>query len=311
MKASASLGLLLALAVGRAAAWNLFGHSVVARIAELEMGGDDKGRAALKKVYATLGSLTKFFPETPDSLLEAAIMPDPLNFNYRKFLDKYHYKDIPTVYRNDDPSLPVGEVEPWNADYALESAIGIIKDSFDPEKEQKKILKKGLMDSLMLRYLLHVTGDVHQPLHAASLYSKHLYNGSIEHGDAGGNLVKIMDPLSIGVGNLHSFWDQGHGLFPTTNDYPYPEKDRVAINSMAEELRLAHPKAYFGDDIFQLNHKVWIQESADLALRVAYSDIDLFPVIRPEYIVMGRKVSRERLTLAGYRLANLLKELFK
>ncbi len=120
--------------------WNLFAHAVIARIAEVDLQKDDKSKAVLNKVYETLGSLTKFFPEVPNSLLEVAVTPDALNFNFKGFLAKYHYKDFPEVYKNDDPRLPTGEIEETNADYALESAISIIKDSNNPDQEQKKLI---------------------------------------------------------------------------------------------------------------------------------------------------------------------------
>jgi hypothetical protein len=311
MKLRTSFGLILAALCLGAASWNLFAHSIVARIAELEMGTDEKGKAALKKVYATLSTLTKFFPETPDSLLEAAIIPDSLNFNYNGFLKFYHYKDFPEVYKNDDPNMPTSPMESVNADYAIESAVAIIKDSFNPEKEQKKIIKKGFVDSLMTRILIHVAGDVHQPLHASSLFSKYLYDGKIKDGDAGGNMIFILSPYDSNSNNLHSFWDNGLGIFPRADKFPYTEEDKAKIERFAQDLRTAFPQSYFGADVNQLNHTVWLTESARLASQIAYADIDIFPVIRPEYVVIGRRVSRERVTLAGYRLANLLRELFK
>lgn len=40
--------------------------------------------------------------------------------------------------------------------------------------------------ALFARYLIHMVGDIHQPLHSVSLYNK-----TFLHGDAGGNLLKI------------------------------------------------------------------------------------------------------------------------
>jgi len=56
----------------------------------------------------------------------------------------------------------------------------------------------------MLSYLVHVMGDVHQPLHSCALF-----NENFKKGDMGGNLFKI--PYSGEIRNLHSFFDSGAG----------------------------------------------------------------------------------------------------
>lgn len=58
--------------------------------------------------------------------------------------------------------------------------------------------------AFMARYLLHVVGDVHQPLHSVLMYnSKH------KTGDAGGNFIKITTTASSNSTstNLHAYMD--------------------------------------------------------------------------------------------------------
>jgi len=38
----------------------------------------------------------------------------------------------------------------------------------------------------MIRYILHIIGDMHQPLH-----NSNFYNDTFKSGDAGGNFIKI------------------------------------------------------------------------------------------------------------------------
>lgn len=57
-----------------------------------------------------------------------------------------------------------------------------------------------------LRFLVHFVGDLHQPLHAATMYS-----AEFPDGDLGGNYYKIQVPGSSYTTNLHSFWDSGAG----------------------------------------------------------------------------------------------------
>ena len=64
--------------------------------------------------------------------------------------------------------------------------------------------------SLFARYLIHMVGDIHQPLHSVSLF-----NHTYKQGDAGGNLLKIK-LLNGSIENFHSFWDSG--AFRLQND---------------------------------------------------------------------------------------------
>jgi len=56
--------------------------------------------------------------------------------------------------------------------------------------------------SLLIRYLIHVLGDVHQPLHAVELF-----NEQFPKGDQGGNLFLIK--YINGIENLHKLFDSG------------------------------------------------------------------------------------------------------
>jgi len=54
--------------------------------------------------------------------------------------------------------------------------------------------------SLLIRYLIHVLGDIHQPLHAVALF-----NEKFPKGDQGGNLFIIK--YDENIGNLHKLFD--------------------------------------------------------------------------------------------------------
>ena len=64
--------------------------------------------------------------------------------------------------------------------------------------------------ALFARYLIHMVGDIHQPLHSVALY-----NRTYPKGDAGGNLLKLT-LLNGTSSNFHSFWDAG--AFRLQND---------------------------------------------------------------------------------------------
>jgi len=70
--------------------------------------------------------------------------------------------------------------------------------------------KTTVEKALFARYLVHIVGDIHQPLHSVSLF-----NSTFPSGDRGGNSLKIT-LLNTTVQNLHSFWDAG--AFRIQND---------------------------------------------------------------------------------------------
>lgn len=49
------------------------------------------------------------------------------------------------------------------------------------------------MDSFALRFLIHLVGDAHNPLHSSSFMSEVLYEGSLIDGDKEGHLIPV-DP---------------------------------------------------------------------------------------------------------------------
>jgi len=150
-----------------------------------------------------------------------------------------------------------------------------------------------------LRFLLHFVGDIHQPLHTTSLF-----NQQFPRGDKGGNLYLITSPLA---NNLHSLWDQGVGLVPD-------DMSRAQIQALVRQLEQQYPPSYFGAAVNDLDSRSWAGEGfrivrADVYTQASSKCID--PIAyggapSPAYVIQGQQIAGERLTLAGYRLANVL-----
>lgn len=51
---------------------------------------------------------------------------------------------------------------------------------------QTNLYKHTAERALFARYLIHVVGDIHQPLHSISYF-----NSTYKSGDRGGNLIKV------------------------------------------------------------------------------------------------------------------------
>lgn len=148
-----------------------------------------------------------------------------------------------------------------------------------------------------LAWLLHLVGDLHQPLHATLRF-----NRDETGGDAGGNTVKISCALSCnGASELHAFWDN---LLGKTNAAP-----GEAIQA-ARDLSPADAQ-----QALQTNESDWIKESFDLAKKSVY----VSPVengdgpfaLTGSYQENSLDIAKRQIALAGARLANLLNEALK
>ena len=74
--------------------------------------------------------------------------------------------------------------------------------------EASKVLKNNIDKNtaeraLYARYVVHLVGDIHQPLHSVALY-----NATYPKGDIGGNAEKVII-VNGSTSNFHSFWDAG------------------------------------------------------------------------------------------------------
>ena len=142
------------------------------------------------------------------------------------------------------------------------------------------------LKSYDLVWLLHLVGDVHQPLHAATRVSK-----TNPDGDAGGNLVK----LDCSKCELHAFWDELLGTDSNLN----------TVMKAARELPIAEA-ALAAKSI----EKDWIAESFQEAQQIVYAPPiaagDGPYTLTAQYKEAAGKLGQQRVALAGARLAELL-----
>jgi hypothetical protein len=148
------------------------------------------------------------------------------------------------------------------------------------------------LKSYDLVWLLHLVGDVHQPLHCVTRIERGEPNG-----DQGGNAVKCPN-CQPGYGNLHGFWDDVLG---TTGDNP----DYRGVVAAAKQLPKPSPgKAKITDA------DVWITESVNYAKSKVYQspiNSGLGPfTLTAKYKATAQALAKQRVALAGARLGNLL-----
>jgi len=189
-----------------------------------------------------------------------------------KVMHKYwHYVDRP--YAID--GLPHGDAPSPNA----ETQIAVFRQVI--ASDQPDALK-----SYDLVWLMHLVGDVHQPLHCVTRFTP-----TEPTGDRGGNDVKLTAP----PGELHGFWDNVLGTSKA------PAKAKTSARGLAPaDSKLA------GDT----NADDWITES----FGEAKTDVYVQPVgpgtgpysLTKRYKKNAQALAKQRVALAGARLANVL-----
>ena len=263
------------LAVGTAAnAWNATGHMVIAAIARANL--DPIARAEAER-------LLKVGADRPgsDDFVTVASWADDIR-NDRKGTGPWHYKDL---FFRDDDKAPANHAEEPNAVSKIREFTAILKDKSKPDAQRADAL----------RFIIHLVGDIHQPLHATARETD-----AHPKGDRGGNDFAILSTEERGPRNLHSLWDGGAGLFPS---FPRDQVKGVA-DAEGRALMATLPRSGFPMESEEDPDK-WAVESFNDARKTVY-DTEEGQEPTPKYLENARALAARRATLAGYRLADLL-----
>lgn len=170
----------------------------------------------------------------------------------------WHYLDIPifpddavrSMFRNVkdnadtawEPGKPDAEL---NAIQAIKKANHDLRDTSIPAADR----------AVMLCWLFHLTGDVHQPCHAAALY----YPKKLWSGDRGANGVSIKNLPSR---PLHAYWDNLLGSPGTDLNHAADNARALLANG---ELAAAAEKASAVNV-----PETWLKESSEDAKKYVY-----------------------------------------
>jgi hypothetical protein len=295
-----ALGAVMILCAAPAWGWDDEGHMMVAAVAWDHLGDASRARVtALLKLNPDYAAwIVDTTPAERDKIafLRAATWADAIkgeagyendgnrpegpdaarNIGYADHLQHryWHFIDLP-LSTDGTTVLPPATPNVQTQIHAFTAAIG----SHDVSDDVK---------SYDLVWLEHLVGDAHQPLHATSRFSR-----SLPRGDQGGNLVALCTRPCRD--ELHFYWDDILGT------------DRTPRAALAEAARLPLPSQRAADIA---DESVWIRESFDAARRYAYAapigdgggpySLDF------HYRESALVEARERIALAGVRLANLI-----
>lgn len=150
--------------------------------------------------------------------------------------------------------------------------------------------------AVALCWVLHLMGDIHQPMHTGSLYSAHTF----ERGDLGGNRIPT------GEVNLHGRWDQALEEGGVASQLP----TLINLISDSDEAKIQGVRSDWTQ---------WMSESREHLQNFVYTDnmlaaaasadakqaeeIDPAITVSADYIAEMKRISSRRLGLAGLRLA--------
>jgi hypothetical protein len=149
--------------------------------------------------------------------------------------------------------------------------------------------------AVALCWILHLTGDLHQPLHNVALFSKAYF----PQGDRGGNSIDVVRGEE--TQNLHAVWDglptDMENLDPSTRTLLTIETDTIddaAIDEwVSHHAGLARLFVYPPDVKEQLLAR--LNNNASPQIEVSR-----------EYLIRARSIARRQVNLAGHRIAALL-----
>lgn len=253
-KKSLLLFLCLTLFVSQSFAWGQMGHFLIGYMAEMQLKKSTK-----KKVENIL---------YPISIARSGTwMDDVKSDRAYDFANSWHYLNSKN-----------GEYDP-----TTQEDTG---DAFEAIQRIKSELKAGNLapqkEAELLKMLIHLIEDIHQPLHVGT------------GDDKGGNDVKIEffgQPT-----NLHALWDSG---MIERQGMSYTEIANELYRRLTPQMKTSYQKSSMQD---------WLKEAVDLRPRVY--DLPENKKISYAYIYKHYSVAEERMIAASVRLAQVLEEIY-
>jgi len=276
------------LAPSLAHAWNAAGHRLIAVIAWQQLSPDS--RSFLSDILLRHADYPRWVeraksPEGEAILAEASTWADEIR-NDPRFYDEAHESPTPPL-----PGLPdTARHKRWH--YVDLDRHGKHREGeLDQQIERLSTVLRSSRQETQLGYalpwLLHLVGDIHQPLHVGL------------HEDEGGNAVAIENPFNkrLPFSSLHTYWDDLPGP-------PWLRGKRLTTNAARLIADFAAPEqatvAHWRDESRRLHGQVYPLEKGSL-----------LPIIDQDFHQQAKTIANRRIVDAGYRLGRLLDAIVK
>lgn len=292
------------LALSPVMAWTRPGHMVTAAIAFDDLEATDP--AIIDRVAELLDSHPDRGPfEVAEDrsegreralrlMMECARWPDDARLTVYD-QPSWHVQLRPVVRAEDPPPVPPDDrllMDGVEA-FALNARVVANPDATAAQR------------AVALCWVMHLAGDVHQPLHTAQLFSS-----AYPEGDRAGGLQFVIDPLSRRPETFHWFWD----------DSVQRSGDLESVKARAKDLQLRLPRSDLAPrttPAVAADYARWADESYSLALSFVYAGGPIGGLSETEareipvgYALETVTIAERRVALAGYRLADLLRDSF-
>ena len=278
-------------------AWSGPGHMVVAAIAYRDFSADERHKVSeLLKNHPDYSKWTNSFSAelAPVDLetfvfMRSSTWPDeirrkgnPYDHPYWHFVD---YALEPPAFLDKPSPFPTNDIL-----YGIARSEKMLSDpNASPEEK-----------AVYLSWLIHLIGDLHQPLHCATLVNADYPAPS---GDKGGNGF-FVKPNARGV-NLHSVWDQALGT--TANP-------RTAY-TYAIQLGKEHSRSNLTELVAHKTVEAWSKETRTIAIESGYlhgnlkgsKEADTAPPLPDGYTKNMKSVAEKQAAVSGFRLADEIK----
>ncbi len=305
-----------------ALAWNRTGHEIIAMLAYDQLTPEARAKVdAILKHHpryredlladeaATENGAADDAAMARRAFIAAAAWPDEIRAGdhpmHKFHRPQWHYIDIPYVIGGmKSPAPPVPGYGPGNAVEALDYSLHQLRDAgVDAESR-----------AISLCWVIHLIGDLHQPLHASDLVSP-----QFPEGDRGGNsFIVLTNPDRRGSQvNLHWLWDSMLG------DYQSTLLMGMVVDGI--QKRDEWSRAALHEELAKKTVAEWAAESHEVAVRSVYLNGKLkgtsaavlrkdgaaaIPALPHEYRTASERVAARQAALAGDRLADLLNEMW-
>lgn len=240
--------------------WGQTGHRIVGEIADINL--NNKARKAIREILGNESiAITSNW---------ADFIKSDTSFNY---LSPWHYINVKQGLTQMEFNEVLAKDTITDAYTKLNFLVAELKNKQLPPDKKK----------MYLRLLIHIVGDIHQPLHV----------GRFE--DLGGNRVRV---LWFGDStNLHSVWDD---KMIESQDLSYTEYVK-AINHSTKDQRTQWQQQSMNE---------WFYESYQLAGKVYSSVTQPFQRLSFRYNYDHIGTLNNQLLKGGIRLAGLLNSIF-
>jgi nuclease S1 len=293
-------------------AWDAQAHELIATMAYARL--NPKAQEAVSALAGEMQNPEQTYDAVTLSCWMDDLRRDPAMPYHGMFLS-WHYIDIGLEPGDPQPSFEPGDDDAMHGDIvqALKRATAVLKGGTDPYVTSK---------AMACAMVMHLVGDIHQPLHCAT---KYFMAGGQLRNDAGGNKEEVENGppgavLANGAKfNLHAFWDsawrasfdESTGCVALDPRYPAEGRhDPQNVRELAGTLAKEPPPP--GTDL-EPNFEAWARESNAIARDFVYRDLTAtenkkYCRLSSVYVSRANALARQRLVLAAWRLATLMNE---